>query len=70
LPFDPLALSDNYDSRTRSLPVFQLLIAVADSDTQEYLWVIRETMARVSEVNRLTWDDIDLENSLRLISLG
>lgn len=38
------------------------VIAVADPDTQEYLWVIRETMGRVSEVNRLTWDDIDLKN--------
>jgi len=37
------------------------IIALADPDTQDYLWVIRETMARVSEVNRLTWDDVDLE---------
>ncbi len=34
---------------------------MADLDTQDYLWAIRETMARVSEVNRLTWDDVDLE---------
>ena len=31
------------------------VIAMADSDTQDYLWTIRETMARVGEVNRLTW---------------
>jgi integrase len=37
------------------------VIAQADSDTQDYLWVIRDTMARVSEVNRLTWDDVDLK---------
>jgi len=37
------------------------VIAAAESDTQDYLWTIRETMARVSEVNRLTWDDVDLE---------
>jgi len=37
------------------------VIAQADPDTQDYLWVIRETMARVSEVNRLVWDDVDLE---------
>jgi len=37
------------------------VIAVADPDTQDYLWVIRETMARVSEVNRLTWEDVNLE---------
>jgi integrase len=37
------------------------VITVADPDTQDYLWAIRDTMARVSEINRLTWDDIDLE---------
>jgi len=36
------------------------VIQVADPDTQDYLWVLRETMARVSEVNRLTWNDVDL----------
>ena len=36
------------------------VIAVADPDTQDYLWTIRETMARVSEVNRLTWEDVNL----------
>lgn len=39
--------------------VFQV-IAAANPDTQDYLWTIRETMARVSEVNKLTWDDVDL----------
>jgi integrase len=37
------------------------VIAVADSDTQDYLWTIRETMARVNEVNQLTWGDVALE---------
>ena len=38
------------------------VIEVADQDTQDYLWTIRETMARVSEVNRLIWDDVDLQH--------
>jgi integrase len=38
------------------------IIAVANEDTQDYIWVIRETMARVSEINRLTWEDVNLPN--------
>ena len=38
------------------------VIAIADPETQDYLWAIRETMARVSEINRLTWDDVSLES--------
>ena len=39
------------------------VIRVADPDIQDYLWVIRETMARVSEVNRLGWDDVPFEDA-------
>lgn len=38
------------------------IIALADPDTQDYLWTIRETMGRMGEINRLTWDDVDLKN--------
>jgi integrase len=38
------------------------VIAEADGETQDYLWCIRETMARVSEINHLTWDDVNLES--------
>jgi integrase len=34
----------------------------ANPDTQDYLWTIKETMARVSEVNRLTWEDVNLRD--------
>jgi integrase len=37
------------------------VIALANTDTQDYLWTIRETLARVSEINRLTWDDVNFE---------
>jgi integrase len=36
------------------------VLAVADKEVQDYLWTIRDTMGRMSEINRLTWDDIDL----------
>ncbi|MCZ6769949.1 MAG: tyrosine-type recombinase/integrase [Acidobacteria bacterium] len=38
------------------------LIAVADEETGDYLWAVRETMARVSEINRLTWDDVSFRD--------
>ena len=40
------------------------VIACADPDTQDYLWTIRDTMARVSEINRLRWNDINFEDKL------
>jgi integrase len=38
------------------------VIMAADPDTQDYLWAIKETMGRMSEVNRLTWEDVDFED--------
>lgn len=38
------------------------VISMAKPDTQDYLWTIVDTMARVSEINRLTWDDVNLKN--------
>ena len=37
------------------------VISLAEPDTQDYLWTIRDTMGRMSEINRLTWDDVDFK---------
>jgi integrase len=38
------------------------VIQQANPDIQDYLWTIALTMGRMSEVNRLKWDDVDLKN--------
>ncbi|MEW5735644.1 MAG: tyrosine-type recombinase/integrase [Thermodesulfobacteriota bacterium] len=43
------------------------VISVADPDTQDYLWTLALTAARVGEVNALTWEDVDFER--RLVTL-
>lgn len=37
------------------------VIAAASPETRQYLWTLRETIARVGEINRLLWQDVDLE---------
>jgi integrase len=36
------------------------VILAAEPDTQDYLWTIALTMGRMSEINRLKWDDVNL----------
>jgi integrase len=38
------------------------VIMSADAEAQDYLWTIALTMGRMSEINRLTWNDVDLED--------
>jgi len=38
------------------------VLMVANPDTQEYLMTMLLTMGRMSEINRLTWSDVDFEN--------
>ncbi len=37
------------------------VIMAADPETQDYLWTISLTMGRMSEINRLTWQDVDFK---------
>jgi integrase len=37
------------------------VIMAANPETQDYLWVIKETMGRMSEINRLTWSDVNFD---------
>jgi len=37
------------------------VILAADRDIQDYLWTIALTMGRMSEINRLTWQDVDFK---------
>jgi len=38
------------------------VILAADPETQDYLWAIKETMGRMSEINHLTWADVNFED--------
>ena len=38
-----------------------MVIAEADKDAQDYLITIRETMGRMREINRLTWDEVNFK---------
>jgi len=43
------------------------VIAVADPEAQQYLWVILLTAGRMGEINSLTWDDVSFDH--RLVTL-
>jgi len=38
---------------------FLKVVLAADSDAKDYLWIIVETLGRISEINRLTWNDVN-----------
>jgi integrase len=51
------------EKRVKYVPLsgdVQKVIDIADQDTQDYLWTIWETLGRMSEINRLTWEDVNL----------
>ena len=37
------------------------VILAADPDAQDYLWTIAFTMGRMSEINRLTWEEVNFD---------
>jgi len=37
------------------------VIMAADPEAQNYLWTILETMGRMGEINRLTWQDVNFD---------
>jgi len=45
-----------------SLEDIKRVMAIATLEQQDYLWTIRDTMARSVEVNRLTWDDVNFKD--------
>jgi len=40
------------------------VLFVADSDTRDYLYTIKDTMGRVGEINRLTWSDVHFDSKV------
>jgi integrase len=58
VPFLPVEKKAKYVPPAQDI---DKIIALADTDTQDYLWTIRETMGRMGEINRLTWDDVDFD---------
>jgi integrase len=38
------------------------VIEITDQETQDYLWTMWETLGRMSEINRLTWEDVNLNS--------
>ena len=62
-PFDGIGFFP-MEKKVKTIPTSEdidKVIAVADPDQQDYLWVIRETMGRMSEINRLEWKDVNFK---------
>lgn len=58
------------EKRIKYLPpkedVLRVILA-ADSDTQDYLWTISLTMGRMSEINRLRWEEVNFQSRCMIL---
>jgi integrase len=43
------------------------VLSAADPEVRQYLIAISDTMGRVCEINRLKWDNVDLENGYLIL---
>jgi integrase len=59
ITFFPVEKKEKYTPPIKD--VLKVLIA-ADPDTQDYLYTIKETMGRMSELNRLKWSDVNFDD--------
>lgn len=62
-PVDDIAFLPT-EKRIKHVPSpddIDLVIELADCETQDYLWVFRDTLGRMTEINQMTWNDVNLE---------
>ena len=45
-----------------SMDDIEKVISAADPNNQDYLLVLKDTLARFSEIDQLKWDDVDLKD--------
>ena len=59
IPFFPV------EKRIKYIPPLEdvlKVIVAADFDAQDYLYTLKETMGRMGEINRLTWQDVNFDD--------
>jgi len=64
--YNPAARVDMMRVEKRKLYVppqedIEKVLAVANEEQRDYLWCIRDTLARSREINNLRWEDVDFE---------
>lgn len=52
------------EARVKYMPPMEdieRILKLAQDDMADYLWLVRDTLARKSEINHLTWDDVNFQ---------